>query len=947
MTSNKLAVQETTNEVSNKYNHSLFSDNVLPDTVSEFMRAMIANYLATTAPQWAELFATLNSGTYNNQYMVLDMKLYTPGRPLKADTFWVLEQIPGLVVKADQTAHLQKHSYWASYNEPFYPEINLKSGNQYLVDKYGTWFFGYAGYARARLFARLQGDVADMDGMKRIMRYNNFKKDNESLILNCSGAPGGVCTPPYSGSLSIAARADLSPLPGKHHHFGPLAPYLSGGAFGATDAKITCWSLMKGADLKAHVISGPTRMNSGTYLPAFTWQGCGKQCNGTVHIGVPEVFDFDFVEMTPSTESYKVLPDSVGRPASELPDVSQIDLATYTLRRYKDTNSGKASLKFSADKKYGDVAVTVQHNPDVHGWALLTFTPAPALLKSDPLAAYYAAGWAEGFRTMLAINQTYANEVEGLWDETDTNSRDWINAHLAVMKTLAAAGKTPEDVQLGKLLQQLQGITDGFAAAKREELSSTTIMEFDLLHMFLISFQTEIYAVQKAANPAAAKKPAATRAARTRDAMRNQHCSALVKLTADDLFMGHDTWGDYSTMLRQYKTYAFETTVTMSSYPGSISSIDDWYMTSNRLAVQETTNGNYNDALYVKYTKPQTVSECFRVMLACYLATTAPQWTTIFATLNSGTYNNQYMVLDMKLYTPGQAKLAPHTFWVLEQNPGLIVSHDQSAHLERETYWASYNVPFYPAVYEAAGFAALKQQEGAWLWGYKEYARGAIFAQQQGTITDMEGFKRVLRNNNFRFDAASRIMNCSGNDFTNGAGERFRDVCDPPYSANLAIAMRGDLNPAGHYGPQAASLDGFAYGAIDTKAVAASMMLDPANLVGQAINGPTYDDQGTYLAPFQWSTCQFGNCDDVLRMGLADRFDFPFVEFNVSLFRYADGHAGDAPATNDMRTPLIILAVVLSVLAAAGIVATVVAVQRNSRNKSMEPMEDIQEELVA
>ena len=36
-------------------------------------------------------------GTYNNQYMVLDLKKVTLRKEIKDDAFWVVEQIPGLV----------------------------------------------------------------------------------------------------------------------------------------------------------------------------------------------------------------------------------------------------------------------------------------------------------------------------------------------------------------------------------------------------------------------------------------------------------------------------------------------------------------------------------------------------------------------------------------------------------------------------------------------------------------------------------------------------------------------------------------------------------------------------------------------------------------------------------------------------------------------------------
>lgn len=47
-------------------------------------------------------------GTYMNQYMVIDLKRYQPRKHLEDNLLWVVEQIPGLVIAADQTAILRK-----------------------------------------------------------------------------------------------------------------------------------------------------------------------------------------------------------------------------------------------------------------------------------------------------------------------------------------------------------------------------------------------------------------------------------------------------------------------------------------------------------------------------------------------------------------------------------------------------------------------------------------------------------------------------------------------------------------------------------------------------------------------------------------------------------------------------------------------------------------------
>ena len=84
----------------------------------ESVRIIVANRLAVDGNSWCSFFEKFNSGTYNNQWVILDYKRFEPGKPLKPDTLWILEQLPGIVEMADMTVLLQDQRYWASYNIP-------------------------------------------------------------------------------------------------------------------------------------------------------------------------------------------------------------------------------------------------------------------------------------------------------------------------------------------------------------------------------------------------------------------------------------------------------------------------------------------------------------------------------------------------------------------------------------------------------------------------------------------------------------------------------------------------------------------------------------------------------------------------------------------------------------------------------------------------------------
>lgn len=72
--------------------------------------------MAYDGSDWAQLFALHNSGTYNNQWMIVDYNKFMPGESLKDGLFTVLEQLPGQVRWEDRTDTLRETSYWSSYN---------------------------------------------------------------------------------------------------------------------------------------------------------------------------------------------------------------------------------------------------------------------------------------------------------------------------------------------------------------------------------------------------------------------------------------------------------------------------------------------------------------------------------------------------------------------------------------------------------------------------------------------------------------------------------------------------------------------------------------------------------------------------------------------------------------------------------------------------------------
>ncbi len=73
-----------------------------------------------------------------------------------------------------------------------------------------------------------------------------------------------------------------------------------------------------------------------------------------------------------------------------------------------------------------------------------------------------------------------------------------------------------------------------------------------------------------------------------RTSMRG-HCSVLFKKVDNNMLMSHSTWDNYNAMQRIFKyLHVGARKITYSSYPGCISSTDDFFILHGNLMVTET-----------------------------------------------------------------------------------------------------------------------------------------------------------------------------------------------------------------------------------------------------------------------------------------------------------------------------------------------------------------------
>eukprot|EP00754_Rhynchopus_humris_P016136 Rhum_TRINITY_DN14495_c0_g1::Rhum_TRINITY_DN14495_c0_g1_i6::g.91722::m.91722 len=332
----------------------------------------------------------------------------------------------------------------------------------------------------------------------------------------------------------------------------------------------------------------------------------------------------------------------------------------------------------------------------------------------------------------------------------------------------------------------------------------------------------------------------------TRKTHTHKHTTQNTKIAGDmsELYMGQAVWYHYYAMNRIYKQYHFALQspsvaakrVSFSSYPGSLESLDDFYMMDSGLGMVQTSISFSNPKLY-SLIKPQSLLSWQRVRVANSVAKTGQEWHTLASTAFSGTYCNQYMVVDFNLYKKGEP-IADGTLWVVEEIPGQMPGKDVSEILAYG-YWPSYNVPYFPQVYEDSGFAAMARR-GVPSAAYQDAPRANIFRRDSTKATSLDTFASLMRQNQYKTDPYSKGSACN------------------------AICCRGDL--AAGWGM---------LGCMDAKVTNSELV---RNLTARIQSGPTRGGVDK-LETFAWSSYP-----EVKRpIGLPDRYAFPFVTVSPRL----------------------------------------------------------------
>eukprot|EP01087_Luapelamoeba_hula_P011077 TRINITY_DN2985_c0_g1_i7.p1 TRINITY_DN2985_c0_g1~~TRINITY_DN2985_c0_g1_i7.p1 ORF type:complete len:552 (+),score=88.88 TRINITY_DN2985_c0_g1_i7:55-1710(+) len=520
--------------------------------------------------------------------------------------------------------------------------------------------------------------------------------------------------------------------------------------------------------------------------------------------------------------------------ASLVISIYAADESHYTV--YFNPTDGQYSVEAKLDPINGVAWATWADEVQSTGWGRLQIDTNP-VYKDQVIA--YGAGFLEGVVTQGYIakewSNTYVNQFGG--KPVPSALMNFFQQNLEWTQKQVQANRASTYWQQADLvMQQLYGLTAGYN-------STSPSSRMSVIDFMILNSAGDLETIQgKFANHTSAVRMSGL----------GTHCSSFIKVTPDlsELYAGHTTWSVYWTMLRIFKSYTLRyraastngVTTLFSSYPGVLSSVDDFYQIHpTELVVLETTNGIVaNNALYNKVT-PNSLLSWVRVVLANRVATSAKNWVAVFSDYNSGTYNNQWIVVDYRLFTPG-APLPDNLLWIAEQIPGYIHSGDVTAFL-RNGYWPSYNIPFFQDIYNISGFPIAVQTIGDWLT-YDLHPRAQIFRRDANKVSSLEEYQALLRYNDWQNDP----------------------IADG--SPGNQISSRFDLVPKDQHVTNP-YLVRAAFGATDSKATSYALLRQRRV---HAQSGPTHDQQ----KPFSW-TGPDGWDTAAQHLGQPDTFDFPWI----------------------------------------------------------------------
>ncbi|KAF4696868.1 hypothetical protein FOZ60_014628 [Perkinsus olseni] len=454
----------------------------------------------------------------------------------------------------------------------------------------------------------------------------------------------------------------------------------------------------------------------------------------------------------------------------------------------------------------------------------------------------YALGYLESYFLHDRIYDFWTNYKHNDVDKAPEGVREWFEDQRAYVKIMTEISEDPFWKRMAYVQAQTQGFIDGYQRYHSKG------KEIDPLDMYILQSWGDLGDVAAAFNDAkkleegrvlSESTPASTAPFVAGPGTLDEgSCTGLIRLMPDgEIAVAHNTWRLYEGFIRVFKrvTYPNKLTVTMSSTPGLIHSKDDFYVQENgNLIAIETTNAMHDKEISATIaTDPEARHVApSRGSASLPLCCSLPAW----------------MVVDVAKHHAGERE---GVAMIAEQSVSYAHLGDISSVLYNRGYWKSYNIPYFPDVFEQMGYDDSDPQSS-----YHKASRSLISDRDAPELSNVADVMLFSRYNEYITDPLS--YGCP----------------------RLTIASRYDLSDEMMCGAGAGPR---AFGAIDAKVVSSGDMKTV-----HAVSGPTNDPENG-IPVFEWSTS--GVDDQIMHVGMPDRFDFPWVRFNA--------HSWDTEALTD------------------------------------------------
>lgn len=477
--------------------------------------------------------------------------------------------------------------------------------------------------------------------------------------------------------------------------------------------------------------------------------------------------------------------------------------------------------------------------------------------KFDDQLIAYSVGYLEGYITYKRILVHYQNMKQYVFpaqvyanSSMPQNVREYLKENNEWIRNQTSENKDEYWFNVNLIQEQYEGMVDGYNKKINEKfLHSQDLQEkllsyedFQVMNAFGDLFDIPSYKSQKKIeyDKFSYKKI-------IKYIKRHTHCSSIIKLKPDysDIFFAHNTWFSYLALTRIFKEYRLsfknsDNSVVFSGYPGTLSSVDDFYITSNQLYVAETTNPTFNSE-FSNLLSPNSLLTWMRSIIANRISNDAKSWTEIFIKNNSGTYNNQFMIVDLKKINLDKKILEKDTFWIIEQIPGYYKSQDMTDYLIHNLYWGSYNAAYFEEIRKKSKYdeMIIAQPELVDQIDHDMCVRAKIFKREQSNINSISDLKKLMRLNDYKNDPLSKN--------------------DP----DLAISSREDLDENKNT----------CEGALDAKITSYTDIMQNKKI--HIISGPSTDIQ----PPFKPNETVCNKKKELLFYGLSQVYNYNWVEY--------------------------------------------------------------------